>query len=388
MKQLILSIFILCSAIPVIAQQKNNNSFKNNEIQDIVLIYYGGSNRRLSWTPEHFIPYLTHTFQNGRKEWLFSGFLFLDFSVDDKFLIHLKDPKTVYATKIEWQKFIDKTFEKGRALDALDKSIEEQKKELGLPPFRHKVILTIPTPISGQKNWGSLDGKPLDFSILSHKIKALKWFINQMLQLFQQSHYQNIDLEGFYWVEEGMWVTDDVLAPVSAMLKKNGKSFYWIPYYTSAGSESWEKYGFNYSYIQPNYFFRPQMAQERFLQALETAKRIGCGLEMEIDDKLLNNPSVFVPRLKTYIDLFEAHNVYDSDAAIAYYEGGGTIWHLYKEMFPANLTNSDKKAIMDQIDRMAKHIVDRNNSKIKGSKKTNIERKKNYDWRDPEYWHF
>lgn len=383
MKHFFLILIVVLSTFPALAQKVNYKGFKANDINDIVLIYYGGSIHRLSWTPEHFVPYLTHTFQDGRKEWLFPGFIFLEFSMHGRFLIHMNKPETVYATKREWQELIDKTFEKGHALDALDKSIEQQKKELGNPPFRHKVMLCIPSPIDGQKNWGSLNGKRLDFSIESHKNMALKWYIEQMLNLFQQSHYKNIDLEGFYWVQEGVWKKNGVLNFTASLLKRNGMNFYWIPYYNSPGSEQWEKYGFTYSYIQPNYFFRPKMQQERFLQALETAKKVGCGVEMEIDDKLLNTPQVFLPRLRTYIDLFEREGVYDSNASIAYYEGGGTMWRLYKNRFPKNISSAQRKAVKEQIDRMAKHIVNRNHSRKKGGK-----RQKSTNWTDPEYWHF
>ena len=51
---------------------------KADDVQDMALIYQGGSHR-LDWTADEFRPYVVHRFADGTKDWLFDGFLFLEF---------------------------------------------------------------------------------------------------------------------------------------------------------------------------------------------------------------------------------------------------------------------------------------------------------------------
>lgn len=55
------------------------SKYKTNKIRDLALIYQGGV-QRIDWTPDQFVPYVTHQFADGTKEWLFDGFLFLEFA--------------------------------------------------------------------------------------------------------------------------------------------------------------------------------------------------------------------------------------------------------------------------------------------------------------------
>ncbi len=387
---LIFSCLIIYSFFPMQAQEMKevNHYGENPSLKDAVLIYYGGSERRLNWTREQFVPYVTHTFQDGRKTWFFPGFIFLEFAVDGKSLIHLNDPNATYSTQQEWLKLLEKTFAKNYALDALDKCIEQQKKELGTPPFKHKVILPIPSPVSRQKKWGSVFGKKQDFGKSNDRFNAIKWFISEMLNEFSKAKYRNIVLDGFYWVEEEMGFNNDIMPQVISCIKSHNKKAYWIPFYTARGSWIYYYFGFDYVYIQPNYFFNLKFTESRFLKTLENAHKLGWGLEIEFDDKLFYKPSVFVPRLKKYIDLFEEKGVYRQQAAITYYDGGSTLWNLYSGKYPYSVTVQEEKSIKNQIDRMAQHVVERNGTRELIKFKNKKSNQKSKDWQSPEYWHF
>lgn len=51
------------------AWQSAPKNYSINQIRDLVLIYQGGRHRP-DWTAEQFVPYVTHTFADGSKDWL------------------------------------------------------------------------------------------------------------------------------------------------------------------------------------------------------------------------------------------------------------------------------------------------------------------------------
>ncbi len=149
--------------------------------------------QRIDWTPDQFVPYVTHQFADGTKEWLFDGFLFLEFA-DGKGSTYAYGYTKKQARKTEWEWLLDRIFEKGKALDALDQCIEQEKKEIGKPRFKHKVVLGVAIPLSKQKDWGSIDGTTLDFNRQADQIKAAQWYIDQLMSRFKKAKYKNLEL--------------------------------------------------------------------------------------------------------------------------------------------------------------------------------------------------
>ena len=112
-----------------------DKGYRQNKIKDLALIYQGGVHR-IDWTSDQFLPYVVHQFADGHKDWLFDGFLFLEFT-DGKgcgFATRYSDKN---ARKKEWLWLLDRLFEDGKALSALDRCIGTQIKEIGKPDFTH-----------------------------------------------------------------------------------------------------------------------------------------------------------------------------------------------------------------------------------------------------------
>ncbi len=128
------------------------------DMADVVLIYHGGVHRPMEWTKEQFDPYVTYEDGNGNKNWLFDGFLFLEFKDGNGrgFALHYVDKN---ARRSEWEWLMDRHFGSSTAFGALDASIDTQIEELGTPPFKHKVIMGLPSPIPDQKDWGQLNNQ-------------------------------------------------------------------------------------------------------------------------------------------------------------------------------------------------------------------------------------
>ncbi|MDE5555621.1 MAG: DUF4855 domain-containing protein, partial [Muribaculaceae bacterium] len=61
------------------AWQSTEKNFSINQVRDLALIYQGGS-QRIPWTEDQIEPYVVHKFADGHKDWLFDGYLFLEFA--------------------------------------------------------------------------------------------------------------------------------------------------------------------------------------------------------------------------------------------------------------------------------------------------------------------
>lgn len=323
--------------------------YGKTNIADMVLVYHGGVHRPIEWNKDQFLPYVVHQNQQGRKDWLFDGFLFTEFLDGKGHHFAHGNSNTTLACKPEWEWLTERQLEKDRGFSALDQCIRGQIKEIGKPSFRHKLVVAMPVPVKGQKDWGSLN-RPMDFSNDADRIEACKWYIDQFLDRYSKEGYKNLDLEGFYWVSEKDDVYKDILVQVGDYIRSKNLRFFWIPYWTAIGFDNWKTDKFDFAYIQPNYFFKNEINYERLDAVCAFAKGTGMGLEMEFDSRALADAKDCKrDRLISYIEAFEKNDVFQ-DASIAYYEGGGTIYDFYRSKNPLD------KAIMD---RLAKIIIQR-----------------------------
>lgn len=356
-------LFSLCSLIIVFsaaakktnshqgpAWQSTEKNFLINQIRDLALIYQGGS-QRIPWTEDQILPYVVHTFGNGKKDWLFDGFLFLEFAdmPECNYAPGYRGKRA--ARKEDWQRYIDRMFESGKALDALNTCIEHQKAEIGDPGFKHKVVITLPTPIPHQKDWGEINGKALDFDNVEDAKLACQWYLDNLTERFAAAGFNNIELTGIYWVDEDMARLDGFTRHIAPYIHDKGLQFVWIPYFKAKGYEKWRELGFDVVYHQPNHFFHKEIPDSRLDEACSLARQHGMGMEFECDGNALSQrgENSSADRMDAYMDAFWRHNVF-TDAAIAYYTGG----YLMLEF--VNNPSKENQRIMD---RLATIIVDR-----------------------------
>jgi hypothetical protein len=318
---------------------------------DTVLIYQGGSGR-LPWTPDQFAPYVSYTDpRENREKWLFDGFLFIEYHDGKRtFSGGEGNGKWSPADKNDWRKLLDKNFEPGHGVAALEQCCAETEKRLGVPMRRRQVILTLPEPVDNFTNWGALDGRRLDFSILTDRVAACEWHIGQALEKWRSLAPRHLRLAGFYFVPESAAHSNPQMLPVVARkIHERGLGFYWIPYWHAQGGRDWRSLGFDLASQQPNYFFHPQLPPAHLQAACDFARTNGMGMEMEFDDRLINQPDVFAPRFDAYLKAFADHGV-KASASISYYEGGGTI---------LKLARSQDQTVHAYYDRICQWVVDR-----------------------------
>lgn len=294
---------------------------------DLALIYQGGF-QRPRWTVARFAPYVTYRDpKTGKEQWLFDGFLLIEFQ-DGRGHTYEQYSDLKHAGKAQWSTLLERNFAANDGIPDLEKTCEEAAARIGRPVRQRQVILTMPTPVPGQKNWGNLNGRPLDFSIKADRLAACEWYIDKALRMWTNLAPADLHLAGFYWVAEQSPKPDDLVPDIARLVHAHGCEFFWIPYFhLDRPVAEWESLGFDQAWLQPNYFFHPGLPISRLQQACDFARAHRLGLEMEFDARMISMPSVFEPRFHAYLDAYRRYGVND-DAAIAWYEGGGALYDL------------------------------------------------------------
>lgn len=326
--------------------------FRKNQIRDLVLVYQGNENRRPKWTVEDFVPYVSHKFADGHRDWTFDGILMLEFEDEEKAQFCPTVGKM--AGKDSWQWYLDRLYEEGKGLDALDKCIDSLKTVIGDPGFKHKVVLSIPTAMLAMDNWGELDGRQLDFTKYEEDgyadcVAATKWYVDQIVDRFNQHKYKNLDLTGLYWINEDFIHTKDLTSHVAPLVKEKGLEFVWIPYFEARGFSNWKDQGFDIAYMQPNYLF-DNVSVARMKEAIDVSRHLNMAVELEMDaNSLYDAENSNYSKFEEYLDYFDKMGVWDN-SAIAYYTGTKGLILMAENPTPEN------QRIMD---RMFSKIVER-----------------------------
>lgn len=316
---------------------------------DMVLCYGGSHHRKpFLWETSRFADYVTIDYGEGEK-WLFDSFLFLEFcnvsrgdGVRWSYMTGYSQGDNRSATKELWTELLDYWFEKGNGFEALDQAVSEAASRLGEPPYKRKVIVSVPDPILHSQYddestptdyWGEIDGKRMDFSKPADRISVSKWFIDEVIRRFRNSCFKQIELDGFYWISEEIptstegWCyelkkSDLFLPSVVAYSHSKGYHYYWIPYRMAAGYRDSAKYGFDYVWMQPNYFWHAD--KYPFSETMLAIRDAGLGMEIEMDAALLSNNEngfLYKQRFRDYLDNAKRSSLYGK-SPFAYYIGG------------------------------------------------------------------
>ena len=309
---------------------------------DMTLVYSGSAHRPDFFERRDLVrDMIVYTDKDGCDHWLFDGFLYLEIfdTVNSTAYVGGYGGKDGYfksAVKSDWEGLINTYFGEKSLSAALDEEIEKEKEVLGRPQLRHKIYVGIPEPVANAqfKNedspsiyWGEVDGKPLDFTNEADRLAACKWFIDSILSKFKNGKYKNLDLVGFYWVDESNEKTKDLIREVSDYIVAKGYGFNWIPYFSANGVTQWKEMGFTRAYYQPNYFFSEEVPYERLKEACQRARENGLDMEMEFDERA-SAKSGWGYRLRDYMKVYKEEGAWEN-CALAYYQGGKALNALH-----------------------------------------------------------
>lgn len=344
---------------------------KVTDIDDLALIYIGAQNRP-DWNKELFRPYVEHVFSDSTSSWFFDGFIMLEFRRwnKDGVAVNLGESRAQPSTQQDWADMLDTQLglDSDTGCKALDQLIGELLPKLGKPSHKHKVVMSIPlNNIKGDWYWGEIDGKTLTGN---DRVKAMKWYIDLLLDSWNKAGFKNIELDGVYWTKEAYVANEDEdFKQITAYAKEKGLLNYWIPYRTALGRDKWRDWGIDVAYLQPNYYFKDERPMEWLDSSIDFAKKHGLGLELEFagydwsynistgERRLVPpgniglydiNPNYY-QRLVDYINHFEQQDVFDTKP-VAYYTGFQGIY---------DFVNSSNQRDRDIIDRLARIIKKR-----------------------------
>ena len=235
---------------------------------------------------EDLMPYVAYLDTEGNiKDFFFDSYLFLpcmDFGPSGaRMHVDVDNP----TKAIDWISYVEDTFHKGANVDALESALSEAKQALGDTERKAGVFFTILYPCENATDFGELGGRQLDFSKIEDRKYAVKWMIDEQLRLYNERGYENLELVGFYWLEEYLLQTSDIelFQYASEYLHSFGMKFIWIPWYVASGYNLWENLGFDVVCMQPNMYWMSPADYTRVDNCINICKREDMCMEIEVD---------------------------------------------------------------------------------------------------------
>jgi hypothetical protein len=236
-----------------------------------ILVY---SDPGRDWSAGSFEYYLAYVDQDGTpRDRLFDGFLFLSINAPSK--RNFWDGK---ADAADWDWWLERIFEPGRQLDALEADARVLDAKLG-PAAPRQVIISIPRP-------------PVEADAAGQEA-VIKGFVDRCVRRFGERAYRHIALDGFYWFHEGVDGTNaELVNSLHQDLHRRGLRLYWIPYDVGhenrAHLEKWKAgdIGFDGVWLQPNYFWadrNEKYAAQDLDDTVSVARAMGSFVEIEFD---------------------------------------------------------------------------------------------------------
>ena len=308
---------------------------REGEINDMSLMYYGGSHRSTKWTDEELQAYVSWTDKQGKEHWLFDTFLFLETTVGNgRYFESGFDSVgdgSIGARKEDWQKVMDDYFDENGPIARLDKVISKTAGRIGSPKYKRRLVIFVPAAFYRQQNWGELNGKNMNFTLSQDRIDASAWYIDSVIDKVAALNLKYLSFDGFYFVAEQLTNNRQYLPSVADYIKSKGRKFYWIPYWGSDGMTEWRAMHFDKAFLQPNYFFPEKKPdyQSFFDSVIRTAINSGMSLEMEYDERALKKSTADyrAERFWDYIKAFTDYGIMDN-YPIAYYQGDCMVYTL------------------------------------------------------------
>lgn len=311
------------------------------------------------------MPYTAYLDKNGNiKDFFFDSYLFLpcmDFGPSGaRMHVDVNNP----TKAIDWTTYVEDTFHKGANVDALEEAFGATKKALGDSEKKAGAFFTILYPCTSATNFGTLGGKQLNFSKMEDRKYAVKWIIDEQMKLFNERNYQNIELVGFYWLEEFVLSNADkeLFQYASEYLHSMGLKFIWIPWYKAEGYQSWRSLGFDVACMQPNLFWLGNYDPNRVEESVRISNKYGMGMEMELDSRVTQDDYFY--RYLDYLEIGMTSGM--MDGVKMYYQDGKpgvyyqacysnndryrTVYDLTYKYAKGTLTKNDISSVRPQLD--------------------------------------
>ncbi len=329
--------------------------------ENLVLTYTHNPNRadKGAHNVEDLKPYVGYYDANGQIiDYFFDSYLFLPCVANGITGARLHYDPANPTKAADWIDYVEGTFTEGLNVDALEVAFGNAKQELGdTSDKKAGVVLTILYPgVDAKSNFGALGGKSLDFSKMEDRKYAIKWIIDEQLKLYNERDYQNLELIGFYWLEEYLYsgaqgnIDKELFKYASDYLHSLGLKFVWIPWYCSNGYDKWQELGVDAITMQPNMFWQQVADRNRVGDCLVYCENLGMGMEMEVSNSVFSSSEYF----NRYLDYLQGGVESGAMNSVKmYYQDGkeGVYFNAY------NSDNERGRAVYDLTYKYAKGIL-------------------------------
>lgn len=310
-------------------------------INNMQLVYTGAHGSIGTWTASDFLPMVASENADGTPTgWLFDASLFSPYS------------SLLPTTASAWTAWLNTTFSSGIDLSALNQAVGSAKQALNDPGFQEKVVISIPPVASDPSDFGDIGpgNQAIDLNpaivgptqALENKAKVMDWYIGQVLQMWRNAHFSNLQLAGFYWLPENVNILNpndpELIEATSDLVHQTGLGFYWIPFYGATGITQWRQLGFDNVMIQPGVSFNWSInAAQRLQSTADQAQYYHTGVEIEQHwDVLATNESLAQIAQNKYYDYFTGGNVYgyENNVMKSWYLNSQTLLQAYENPDP------------------------------------------------------
>ncbi|MDI3312500.1 MAG: DUF4855 domain-containing protein, partial [Thermoanaerobacterium sp.] len=301
---IVISLMVILSVLPASAYMLPGID-SSNGAKNILLVYTGYYNPANYndeeigvWDKNKFMPYVAHLDENGKPDdFFFDTFLFLGISTPyggnmGRYYSFVSGHP---GQMRDWQWFLDRVFTKNQQLEALNQAVEEANQQLNQEDHKVLVYMMLPFPDPQSTDFGDIDnsGTSLNLSLLDDRKKAIKWYIGQFINRFNEANYKYLKLGGFYWMQEDL----DTNVPgevesvryTSDYLHELGLKLGWIPWAGAELKAEGNKYGFDWTIIQPNHYFNEGSTYETIKNTAKLADSSNEGVEIEFDQRVLTD---------------------------------------------------------------------------------------------------
>ncbi len=260
-------------------------------------------NNIIWYKDEEYLPYVAYLADSTYepKDWMFDSGLFLGYSGSSSG----QDYGWGKTLKDDWTDYLNAIFMPHRQLQKLDEIIGRVKLKLKDPSYQMKMAVMIPCANSEVEDFGDIDGDGLseNMSIPGNRLKTEIWYLNELLNRWDQANLKNIKLVALYWMKEDVKKDRDLVKAVSDEVHKRGLLFEWIPYF-KADYQDWKDYGFDFVEYQPNYawmhreYWGQSPDPQQLVEAAKRARDNHMGIEIEFDYRALTGGI----NLRAYLD--------------------------------------------------------------------------------------
>ena len=256
--------------------------------KDVCLLYHRVD--RPGYSENEILRYLAYVdLQGNIKDTLFDSVLFLQ---SGDLPSGKANNSAITKADVDWM--LDAIFADGKNLKAMEKVAGQIKQELGLDKdFKYGVGITIYKPTIGT-DYGDYDGdgKSNVINNEADRIAAIEAYMNDVEKRFKDAGFEHLELMGYYWYHEGIYVENNDPEIIKQTVKKchaHGYDLFWIPWYNAPGVEFWKDCDIDVAVMQPSYAFDKAIGQGRLEQASNYIRQYGMGIEIEIGSANLSD---------------------------------------------------------------------------------------------------